>query len=124
MRSLFVALTALILVTISSDAQAQMQQVKPADGRFYCQGVFNWDLRMDVDFFGSTSSAEFYNIKTGDRTHSFGNFDEFKSNILTTRYYLNTGAGLEFPADYELKHWFQVTYSDSYGWIRFDCNHF
>lgn len=124
MRSLFVALTALILVTVSGDAQAQIQQVKPADGRFYCQGVFNWDLRMDVDFFGTTASAEFYNVKTGDRTQNYGQFDEFKSNILTTRYRVFPRGQIEFPADYELRHWFEVIYSDSYGWIRFDCNHF
>ena len=58
MRSLFAAIFALILVGISSDAQAQVSEVKAAQGRFYCQGLFNWDLRMDVDFFGNTANSE------------------------------------------------------------------
>lgn len=124
MRSLFVALTALLFVGISTSAQAQLQQVKPADGRFYCQGVFNWDLRMDVDFIGTQALGEIYNLRTGDRTRNFGYFDEVRSNLMTTRYLLNNGGQLEFPADYQLRHWFQVSYSDRYGWIRFDCNHF
>ena len=124
MRSVFAMFTAVILVGFSSAANAQLQQVKPADGRFYCQGVFNWDLRMDVDFFGNRSSGEIYNLRTGDRTRSFGYFDDVRSNLVTTRYQLDNGARLEFPADYQLRHWFEVFYSDSYGWIRFDCNHF
>lgn len=124
MRSVFVALSAILVVVISSVSQAQIQEVKPADGRFYCQGVFNWDLRMDVDFVGNRASAEIYNVKTGDRTYNFGYFDDLKSNLITTRYLMSPRAQIEFPADYEIRHWFQLTYNDSYGWIRFDCNHF
>ncbi len=124
MRSLFAAIFALILVGISSDAQAQVSEVKAAQGRFYCQGLFNWDLRMDVDFFGNTANSEIYNVKTGDRTLNSGRFDAAGSNLFTTKYFMNIGGRIEFPADYQIRHWFQLTYSDQYGWIRFDCNHF
>ena len=124
MRGLFLAVSALILVGISSEAYGQVQQVKPATGRFYCQGVFNWDLRMDVDFFGRSASLDIYNVKNGQTTRRRGSFDEFRSNVLTTRYQVSPFAEIDFPADYQIKHWFQLTYSDSYGWIRFDCNHF
>lgn len=123
MKSLFATIIALVFVGISN-AEAQVQQVKAAEGRFYCQGVINWDLRMDVDFFGNTANSEIYNVRTGDRTYNFGYFDEGRSDLVTTFYVLKSGARIDFPADYQLRHWFKLTYRDQYGWIRFDCNHF
>ncbi len=124
MRVFLITVSALVVIGFSGQAEAQLQQIKPAHGRFYCQGVFNFDLRMDVDFFGNSARLEFYNARTGEYTLRQGSFDDFRSNIMTTRYDVYPLASIDFPSDYQLKHWFRVTYSDSYGWIGFDCNHF
>lgn len=124
MKGLFLAVSALVLIGFAPESQAQVSQVKPANGRFYCTGVFNFNLRMDVDFFGRSASLEIYDATSGQWTRRRGSFDDFRSNIMTTRYHVSPMASLEFPADYEIRHWFQVVYNDQYGWIRFDCNHF
>src|SRR6476620_3128321 len=120
MRGLFVASSALFVIGFSAQpAQAQFQQVKPAEGRFYCQVVFNFDLRLDIDFFGPTARMEFYNVRTGERTRRDGNFDDFRSTLTTTSYRVYPFATLEFPAAYQIQHWFRLEYRDSYGWIGF-----
>lgn len=125
MKGLFIAavttFAALFLIALPSESQAQE---RPANGRFYCQGVFNFDMRLDVDFFGNSADLEFYNARTGEWTRRYGNFDDFRSTFTTTHYRVSPMASIQFPANYKALHWFQLTYSDSYGWIRFDCNHF
>jgi hypothetical protein len=125
MKAFFLAFTALVLVGFAQPSAASPENPVPAKGRFYCTAVFNWDLRMDADFTGNNARIEIYNTQTSQWVIKRGWWDDFRSNAMFTFYQVQGGEVMEFPADYEQKHWFELTYRTWRGeWIRFDCNHF
>lgn len=125
MKAVLLAMTAFVLLGFTQASVASPEQPVPAEGRFYCTAIWNWNLRLDADFSGKNVRLEFYNTQTGQWTIKRGWWDDFRSNSMTTVYQVQGGESMEFPADYADRHWFELSYISWRGeWIRFDCNHF